>query len=150
MIGRIVSHYEILEEIGGGGMGIVYKARDTRLDRLVALKFLPIEWSRDADARERFTREAKAASAIDHPNICTVYDVGETDEGRMFIAMAYYPGQTLNRRIQQGALPMELARGSGCRARGRDRPSRHQTGEHSARQPTTGQGCGFRTCQVGG
>jgi serine/threonine protein kinase/Flp pilus assembly protein TadD len=109
MIGRIVSHYEILEEIGGGGMGIVYKARDTRLDRLVALKFLPIEWSRDADARERFTREAKAASAIDHPHICTVYDIGETDEGRMFIAMAYYPGQTLNRRIQQGALPMELA-----------------------------------------
>ena len=109
MIGRVVSHYEILEEVGSGGMGTVYKARDTRLDRLVALKFLPAEWSRDADARERFSREAKAASAIDHPHICTIYDIGESDDGRMFIAMAFYPGQTLTRKVQNGALPVETA-----------------------------------------
>ena len=109
MIGRVVSHYEILGEVGSGGMGTVYKARDTRLDRLVALKFLPAEWSRDADARERFSREAKAASAIDHPHICTIYDIGETDDGRMFIAMAFYPGQTLTRKVQHGALPVETA-----------------------------------------
>jgi len=107
VIGRVVSHYEILEEVGSGGMGTVYKARDTRLDRLVALKFLPVEWRRDEDARERFSREAKAASAIDHPHICTVYDIGETEDGRMYIAMAYYPGQTLTRRISHGALPVE-------------------------------------------
>ena len=109
MIGTVVSHYEILSEIGSGGMGTVYKARDTRLDRLVALKFLPSEWSRDETARERFSREAKAASAIDHPHICTVYDIGETEDGRMYIAMAYYPGQTLTERIVQGALPVETA-----------------------------------------
>jgi serine/threonine-protein kinase len=109
MIGQVVSHYEIIDEIGGGGMGVVYKAKDTRLDRLVALKFLPTEWSREAAARERFTREARAASAIDHPHICTVYDIGETDDGRMYIAMAYYPGQTLTQRILQGALPVETA-----------------------------------------
>jgi serine/threonine-protein kinase len=109
VIGRVVSHYEILEEAGGGGMGTVYKARDTRLGRLVALKFLPAEWSRDADARERFTREAKAASAIDHPHICTIYDIGETDDGRMYIAMAFYPGRTLTRKVHHGALPVETA-----------------------------------------
>ena len=109
MIGTVVSHYEILSEIGSGGMGTVYKARDTRLDRLVALKFLPTEWSRDEGARARFSREAKAASAIDHPHICTVYDIGETDDGRMYIAMAYYPGQTLTERIGHGALPVETA-----------------------------------------
>lgn len=109
MIGRVVSHYEILEEIGSGGMGTVYKARDTRLDRFVALKFLPLEWRGDADARDRFAREAKAASAIDHPHICTVYDIGETEDGRMYIAMAYCPGETLNRRILQGGLPVDAA-----------------------------------------
>ena len=109
MIGRVVSHYEILEEIGSGGMGTVYKARDTRLDRFVALKFLPVEWRRDSVARDRFAREAKAASAIDHPHICTVYDIGETADGRMYIAMAHYPGQTLAKRIQYGALPVETA-----------------------------------------
>jgi serine/threonine-protein kinase len=109
VIGRTVSHYEILEEIGGGGMGVVYKARDTRLDRLVALKFLPAEWRRDAVARERFVREARAASAIDHPHIGTVHDIGETEDGRMYIAMAYYPGQTLTRRIGSGPLPIETA-----------------------------------------
>jgi len=109
VIGRVVSHYEILEEIGGGGMGTVYKARDTRLDRFVALKFLPGEWRRDAGARDRFAREAKAASAIDHPHICTVYDIGELDDGRMYIAMAYCPGETLNRRILEGGLPIGAA-----------------------------------------
>jgi len=109
VIGRVVSHYEILEEIGSGGMGTVYKARDTRLDRFVALKFLPSEWRRDADARDRFAREAKAASAIDHPHICTVYDIGELEGGRMYIAMAFCPGETLNQKILQGGLPVEAA-----------------------------------------
>lgn len=116
MIGRAVAHYEIVEEIGGGGMGVVYKARDTRLDRLVALKFLPGEWSRDSVARERFAQEARAASAIEHPNICTVYDVGESDEGRMFIAMAYCPGQSLKQRISNGPLPVDQALHLACQA----------------------------------
>jgi len=100
MEGQTVSHYRVLDKIGGGGMGVVYKAQDTRLDRFVALKFLPPGLTRDDDAKQRFMHEAKAASALDHPNICTIYDVDETREGQMFLAMAYYAGETLNQRIQ--------------------------------------------------
>jgi len=109
MIGRTVSHYTIVEEVGRGGMGVVYKAQDTTLDRMVALKFLPVEFSGSSDERQRFLQEAKAASALDHANICTVYEVGETDDGRMFIAMAYYEGETLKETIRNGPLPVQDA-----------------------------------------
>ena len=107
MIGTTISHYKILEKLGGGGMGVVYKAEDIKLKRAVALKFLPPELTRDEDAKQRFIHEAQAASALDHANICTVYEIGETDEAQLFIAMAYYDGETLKKKIEQGALKID-------------------------------------------
>jgi hypothetical protein len=109
LIGRTVAHYEILAKLGGGGMGVVYQARDSRLGRVVALKFLPSQWSHDEDAKQRFIREAQAASATEHRNICTIHDVGTTDDGQLFIVMAYYEGQTLKQRLAAGALPVDEA-----------------------------------------
>ncbi len=105
MVGTTISHYKIIEKIGQGGMGEVYLAEDTTLDRKVALKFLPEEMQQDATARKRFLREAKSAAALDHPFICKIYEVGEEEE-KSFISMEYIRGTTLQEKLGEGSLPL--------------------------------------------
>ncbi|MBI3112193.1 MAG: protein kinase [Ignavibacteriales bacterium] len=109
MVGKTISHYKILEKLGEGGMGVVYKAQDTKLDRLVALKFLPPHLAADEQDKKRFIHEAKAASSLDHPNICNVHEIDETPDGQVFLVMAIYEGTLLNRKIEKGPLKIDEA-----------------------------------------
>ncbi|MEE9117514.1 MAG: serine/threonine-protein kinase, partial [Calditrichia bacterium] len=109
MIGKIISHYKIIEKLGGGGMGVVYKAEDSKLDRFVALKFLPPELTRDEESKKRFIHEAKAASALEHTNICNIHEIDETDDGQIFIVMSSYEGETLKKKIERGPLKIDNA-----------------------------------------
>jgi serine/threonine protein kinase/Tfp pilus assembly protein PilF len=108
-IGSIVSHYRILEQLGEGGMGIVYKAEDLKLKRFAAIKFLPPHLTRNQEARMRFSKEAQAASALDHPNICTIYEVDQTDDEQIYMAMTYYAGEMLDKKVKKGPLPLKYA-----------------------------------------
>jgi eukaryotic-like serine/threonine-protein kinase len=105
----IAGKYRIIEEIGRGGMGVVYRAEDIKLQRTVALKFLPAQWTADPEARERFVHEARAASALDHPNVCNIHEIEETEDGRMYIAMACYEGESLRERLKRGPLALDEA-----------------------------------------
>ena len=107
--GTHLGPYEIVSELGHGGMGIVYEAKDPRLKRTVAIKLLPPDLTKDDTAKQRFLQEAQAASALDHPNICTIFEINETDDGQLYLVMARYEGETLKERIEKGPLALDDA-----------------------------------------
>ena len=107
--GTKLGPYAIVSQLGAGGMGVVYRAHDPRLDRHVAIKLLPPDLTRDDTAKQRFLQEAKAASALDHPNICTIFEINETDDGQLYLVMAHYEGETLKDRIARGPLKLDDA-----------------------------------------
>ena len=145
--GTQLGPYAIVSQLGSGGMGVVYEARDPRLDRHVAIKLLPPDLTRDETAKQRFLQEAKAASALDHPNICTIFEINETDDGQLYLVMAAYEGETLKERIERGPLKLDdaidigtqVGRGLGQGPHGRDRPPRHQTGQPVRYQERRGE-----------
>ncbi len=157
MLGKSVGHYVVVERLGQGGMGVVYKAHDTHLDRFVALKVLPPEKVADAERKRRFTQEAKAASALNHPNIVHIYDIAN-DGGIDYIAMELVEGRTLSeiigsRGMRAGQVLKIWSPGGGCAgeiACGRHCPSGFEAGQHHGHRRRPDQGARFRTCEIGG
>ena len=149
--GTRLGPYEVLSQLGAGGMGEVYRARDSRLDRIVALKVLPGDFADDPERRERFEREARAASRLNHPHICTIHDIGEQD-GQPYLVMELLKGRTLRERMQAGKLPGDRRaedrrrgrRRARRRARRAHRPPRHHAGQHLRHRARRGEGARLR------